>query len=149
MYISYTGYNEPIYMAVGAILYLWSHPFSRACSGNENIIQNLRKLPRYATIIESTIKIWSACMHLHVWTWSSGWAGFYVISMNLRYFYELCTPFVQKKQNHNYDVYPTWELGVGPGDLANTRTWVGLTWCMTEDTPDPYTLVVGCGPEGG
>jgi hypothetical protein len=29
-------------MVVGAILYLWSHPFLRTCNGNKNVIQNLR-----------------------------------------------------------------------------------------------------------
>jgi hypothetical protein len=52
-------------------------------------------------------KIGYACMHLRVWTWSIGWAGFYALSKNyLRYSYELFTPFVQKtKQNNNYGMH--------------------------------------------
>jgi hypothetical protein len=55
-------------------------------------------------------------MCLRVWTWSSGCAWFYVISMNfLRYLCELFTTFVQKNRTKIMECIPRRGLGVGPG----------------------------------
>jgi hypothetical protein len=67
--------------------------------------------------------------------WSSGWVGFYAISVNY-----LC--HWQKKQNHN-----SWLASHAGGWLLDREfdrhTSVRLTWCMDEDTP--YIVAWGVG----
>jgi hypothetical protein len=90
-------------MAVGAILYLWSHPifvrnqWKRKC--HPKFAQMQWKLPRFIIIIGATIKIESAYMRLCMCTGPVVVRGFYDISMNyLRYFCELFMLFVEKTE---------------------------------------------------
>jgi hypothetical protein len=68
-------------------------------------------------------------MRLRMCTWSSGWARFFIISLNyLRYLCEAFMLFVQKNRTAIYGVRPTRGLGCWTEGL--TDTWGrGFTWC--------------------
>jgi hypothetical protein len=119
-------------MAVGAILYLWSHPtfalMKRKRKRYPKFAYMQWNLPWCAIIIRSTIKIGFACMHLRML--SSGRARF------LCYPCELFTLFLwtiyaihSKKITSNL-----WLASHARGWLLDREfdwhTWRRLTWCM-------------------
>jgi hypothetical protein len=60
---------------------------------------------------------------MRLWTWSSGRAGFYVISMNYFRIYVNYLRNCAKNQNRNYGVHPTREgFGCWTGGLTDART---------------------------
>jgi hypothetical protein len=127
-------------MTVGAILYLWSHLFfarkQRKWKYHPKFVHMQWKLSRSTIIIGSTIKIGSSCMRLRMWTWSSGWPGFYAISMNsLRYFCQLFMPFVQKNKTSIMTCIPH-DGGVWSEGLTDARTWGDRPGVHHLDHPD-------------
>jgi hypothetical protein len=137
-------------MAIGAILYLWSHPiFARMHQKRKRYPKFAYmqwNLPRCAIIIGSTIKIRSACMHIRML--SSGRAGF------LCYPCELFTLFMwtiyaihSKKENKQFMAcVPRERLVVGPGVWLTHVAEVDVVhgW---GDTPD--SLEWGAGGRAG
>jgi hypothetical protein len=90
------------------------------------------KITRSIIIIGSTLKTWSACMRLHVWTWPSGWAEF------LCYCYEQFMLFAEKKENNN--LWLMSHVGVRYGLIdARGEVWPGA-W--QRDMSDALTACV-------
>jgi hypothetical protein len=85
---------------------------------SSKIYAHAMKTPTYSYQIYHKNRI---CMRLHVWTWSSDWAGVYDISINyLRYFCELFT-LLRKKQKRNLWSASHARVGCWTGSL--TAAW--------------------------